>query len=360
MNRNIRRISLLMLAAQTFILSTVGGCSSEFQGQAYSEIAPEIAEVKNMIDNYVQTDRLKGAVLLLVKDNQVIYSGAFGQYSTNTVVPIASASKWLSAAVLVTLVDDGTIALDDRVGQYLPNFTGEKGNITIRQLLSHTSGLPTKHPCLGDRSITLAECVNQISQIELRAYPGTEFRYGGVSFQVAGRVAEVASGKSWNTLFEEKIKTPLNMINTSYGTSLNPGIGGGAVSTIGDYRNFLEMLLNDGVFNNSQVLSKALISEMERNHTEGVKIAYSPQGAVYTDTETYGLGLWREIVDNNGRLIQVTSPGAFGFTPWIDRQRNLVGVFLVKDRFPNIYQLIQNIQKIIRDAVDGKLATSNS
>lgn len=358
MNPTIRRLSLLMLAAQSFVLSSVVGCSDEFQGQAYSALAPEIAEVKNMIDNYIQTDRLQGAALLLVKDNQVIYSGAFGEYDTNTVVPIASASKWLSAAVVMTLVDDRTIALDDRVGQYLSNFTGEKGSITIRQLLSHTSGLPSKHPCLSDRAITLAECVNQISQTPLLAYPGTEFNYGGVSFQVAGRIAEVASGKSWNTLFEERIKTPLNMINTSYDTTLNPRIGGGAISTLGDYRNFLEMFLNGGVFNGSQVLSKASISEMERNHTDGVRIAFSPKEAA--DTEGYGLGVWREIVDRNGKLIQVSSPGAFGFTPWIDRQRHLVGVFLVNDRLPNIYQLVHNIQQILREAVDGKLATSNS
>ncbi|MGK7903831.1 MAG: serine hydrolase domain-containing protein [Hormoscilla sp.] len=358
MNPTIRRLSLLMLAAQSLVLSSVASCSSEFQGQAYSALAPEIAEVKNMIDNYIQTDRLQGAALLLVKDNQIIYSGAFGEYSENTVVPIASASKWLSAAVVMTLVDDRTIALDDRVGQYLPNFTGEKGSITIRQLLSHTSGLPTKHRCLSDRFITLAECVNQISQTPLLAYPGTEFNYGGVSFQVAGRVAEVASGKSWNTLFEERIKNPLSMVDTSYYATLNPNIGAGAVSTIGDYRNFLEMILNGGVFNGSQVLSGALITEMERNHTDGVEIVFSPRLAA--DKEGYGLGLWRDIVDNNGRLIQVSSPGAFGFTPWIDRQRNLVGVFLVKDRFPNIYQLVHNIQKILRDAIDSELATSNS
>jgi len=347
-----------MLAAPTFILSSVSGCSSEFQGQDYSAFASEIAEVKNMIDNYVRSDRLQGAALLLVKDNQVIYSGAFGEYSENTVIPIASGSKWLSAATIVTLVDDGTIALDDPISQYLPNFTGEKGSITIRQLLSHTSGLPSKVPCMADRAITLAECVNQISRVELLAYPGTEFRYGGASFQIAARVAEVATGKSWNTLFEEKIKIPLNMVNTSYGTTLNPRIDAGAISTIGDYGNFLQMMLNDGVFNGSQILSKASIREMERNHTDGVTIAFSPQTAIHT--EGYGLGLWREIVDNNGQPIQVSSPGGLGFSPWIDRQRNLFGVFLTRDRLPQVYPLVQNIQQILRDVVDSQSAASNS
>jgi len=358
MNSTIRRISLFMLAAQTLILSSVGGCSNEFEGQDYSAFASEIAEVKNLIENYVYNDRLQGAALLLVKDDRVIYSGAFGEYSENTILPIASGSKWLSAAVLMTLVDDGTIALDDPISKYLPNFTGEKGSITIRQLLSHTSGLPSKVPCMADRAITLAECVNQISRVELLAHPGTEFRYGGASFQIAARVAEVVTGKSWNTLFEEKIKTPLNMVNTSYGSTLNPRIDAGAISTIGDYGNFLQMMLSDGVFNGSQVLSKASIREMERNQADGVIIAFAPR--ITADTKGYGLGLWREIIDNNGQPIQVSSPGGSGFAPWIDRQRNLFGVFLTRDRLPQVYPLVQNIQQILRDVVDSQSATSNS
>ena len=98
---------------------------------------------------------------------------------------------------------------------------------------------------------------------------------------------------------------------------------------------------------------------MERDQTRGVPITYPPQ----PDTKSYkryGLGEWRDLVDDRGNAIQLSSQGAFGFSPWIDRQRHLIGVFLVNDRLPNIYQLVENIQKILRDAVDAKLATSNS
>jgi CubicO group peptidase (beta-lactamase class C family) len=349
MNRIFRRASLLMLAVLSFLFVSTTGCIQALKGQPPNiNAGTDLPAVTNLIQDSVKRDRLRGAVVLIKKNNRVIYEKAFGDYSLNTVVPIASATKWISASVIMSLVDEGKISLDTPISKYLPNFTGDKGRITLRQLLSHTSGLPGNHRCLANQSITLAECVDRISEVSLQADPGTVFRYGGVSFQVAGRVAEVVSGKSWNTLFEERIKNSLNMVDTSYGQTENPRIAGGASSTVQDFANLLQMHLNGGVFNGRQVLSSTTVEEMQRDQTKGVPIAFTPQ----PDDRRYGLGEWLDVVGRNGRSVQLSSQGAFGFSPWIDRERNLVGVFLVRDRLRNVYGLVQDLQQTIRERVE--------
>lgn len=352
MKRAFRRASFLLLAVLAFVFVATTGCLKAMEGQqqvtAPSSPSSDISPVTNMIQREVGNRRLRGAVMLLAKNNQVIYEKAFGDYSLTTVVPIASATKWISASVIMSLVDEGKLSLDTPISKYLPNFTGKKGTITLRQLLSHTSGLPGNHRCLSKPSMTLAGCVDEISEVSLQSDPGREFRYGGVSFQVAGRIAEVVSGKSWKELYEEKIKIPLNMAHTGYGLVNNPRIAGGASSTVEDYANLLQMHLNNGVFKGKQVLSTPSVEEMQRDQTFGVPLAYTP----LPDNRRYGLGAWRDLVDSNGRARQLSSPGAFGFSPWIDRQRNLLGVFLVRDRLGNVLPLVRDMQQVVRDRLN--------
>ena len=76
----------------------------------------------------------------------------------------------------MSLVDDGTLSLDDSASKYLPSFSGDKAGITIRQLMSHTSGLIPDAPCLGNPYTTLSLCVEAIAATPLVALPGTELR----------------------------------------------------------------------------------------------------------------------------------------------------------------------------------------
>lgn len=109
-----------------------------------------------------------GASLAIVQNGRVILRRHYGTFADETVVPIASASKWISAAVIMSVVDEGRLSLDDRVIKYIPSFSGDKSSITIRQLLSHTSGLPadsglSSSGCLSDRVTTLATCAGEVS-----------------------------------------------------------------------------------------------------------------------------------------------------------------------------------------------------
>lgn len=124
----------------------------------------DFAPATALIEDAMASVPLTGASMLVVKDGDVVYEDYFGTYTPTTIVFIASATKWLSAATFMTLVDDGSVDLDDTVSDYLPEWTGSHGQIRIRQLWSHTSGLANTHACLDDGATTLELCVEQIRQ----------------------------------------------------------------------------------------------------------------------------------------------------------------------------------------------------
>jgi CubicO group peptidase (beta-lactamase class C family) len=311
--------------------------------------------------------QLGGCALVLIKDGKVIYRKAFGRFAADKVVPVASASKWLSGAVLMSLVDEGQLRLDDPVSKYLPEFAGEKAGITVRHLFSHTSGLPAEARCRNDKRTTLEACASQLARLRLRAAPGAEFHYGGVSMHVGGRVAEIAGGKSWNELFAEKIAAPLGMAQTdflAYGETANPRPEGDARSSADDYARFLQMILNRGEFNGKQVLSEASVAEMHRDQTNGARISYTIYEK-HGDLDPalpgarYGIGVWREKMDEgSGELLEASSQGALGFSPWIDPKRNLAGVLSAHSSFSRVMPTYLALKEEIRRVVGaGKNAS---
>jgi hypothetical protein len=164
---------------------------------------------------------------------------------------------------------------------------------------------------------------------------------------VGGRMAEVATGQLWDALFAARIAGPLGMTSTDYeglGQTENPRIDGGARSSLDDYGRFLEMLLGGGVFRGERILSLASVTQMRNDQTFGVPIVSSPaQG----DTR-YGLGTWRDAVAPGGDPIRVSSPGAFGFTPWLELDLGYYGVFLVLWSNVQLSDEIHQIQAMAR------------
>lgn len=269
---------------------------------------------------------------IICVNGQPVYTKSYGGYTGDTRELIASCSKWLSAGVLMSLVDAGKLKLSDTVGKYLPDFTKyHKGNITIGQLFSHTSGFPgsSTQNYEGNPFLTLEQAVDSIGKnVPLLAAPGKQFYYGGVSMQVAGRICEVVSGESWGNLFSEKIATPLGMTNTDYGLTINPGIAGGARSTPNDYIKFLNMIMHEGLATNgTRVLSQNAVAAMETGQTADATIAYTPYPPILlqNNPDFYGIGNWRDLTGMGDVLIEDSSPGAFGSHPWVDRSRKVTG-----------------------------------
>jgi CubicO group peptidase (beta-lactamase class C family) len=297
-----------------------------------------------------------GIALVLVKDDKVIYRKSFGRHTPETVVPIASASKWLSGAVIMSLVDEGKLSLDDPVSKYLPEFSGDKANITIRQLFAHTSGLPSETRCRNDKKTSLERCASEIARLELSATPGEEFFYAGVSMHVGGRIAEVVSGKSWNDLFVERIASPLGMTKTdffAYGPTANPRPAGDARSSADDYARFLQMLLREGDFDGRRILSSGAVTELHNDQTRGARIEYTiyeKHRGLDPDLPLarYGVGVWRE------RAHELSSQGALGFTPWIDVERKLGGVISVRSSFSRIMPDYLELKNEIRRIIDTR------
>jgi len=271
----------------------------------------------------------------------------YADYGPDTVVPIASASKLLSAIVVMSCVERDGLDLDAPVSTYLPDFRGTKGTMTVRQMFSHTSGLPSNSIFAFDPSITLAQAVSRIALFTpLEATPGTDFCYGQVGMHVAGRVCEVITGLDWDTLFDERVATPLGLTSTNYDglyETDNPLIAGGAESSLGDYARVIRMLMNGGTYRGTTIIEPASVELMFTDMTDGLPIRCTPS----PDLErNYGFGCWVRSRPDGSRRID--SPGAFGYTPWIelDGVSNpiLGGVFMIEDAFSDLSAEINAVQ----------------
>jgi CubicO group peptidase (beta-lactamase class C family) len=293
---------------------------------------PDFTAVTRYMDAGWPSLNLPGAALLVVKDGKVAYEKYFGANTPQTVVPIASSSKWLSAAVIMTLVDEGKIDLDAPVSRYLPQFTGDKAGMTIRQMFSHSSGL-VDFPGAWDYGISMGDYADRVAREGVMAgLPGTGVRYASASMQVVGAIAEKITGKSWNALFLERIGQPCEMASTTYALrpeNRNPLLAGGARSSLRDYGRFLEMIAGKGVYKGRRVLSEQAIREMQKDQTGGLPLLRASNDRMGRASH-YGLGEWLDVQAPDGRTIQVSSPGAFGFRPWLNLDRNLYGVFMMQ------------------------------
>jgi len=332
----------------------------------------DFSTVDRKIQSWIDSGYYHGAGLIIAKDNQVILDKFYGNYTEDSVVYIASAGKWLAAATIAAVVDDGKLSWDDPVSKWLPEFTDVKGKATLRQLFSHTSGYPDYQPegAPRDDYQTLKESVAHIVGLPADTIPGAEFHYGGLAMQVAGRMAELATGKDWETLFQEKIAQPLGMKNTHFtpvhlGGGHSPMLGGGARTTLHDYANFLNMIFNNGKFSGKyssddlessdeysrkgkRVLSETAIKEMQADQVGNSNVIgheFVERVRAELHTGIYGLGEWREELDSAGNTVLISSPSWAGAYPWIDKTTNTYGFFLThvdggkagKDGFSSFY-----------------------
>jgi CubicO group peptidase (beta-lactamase class C family) len=306
----------------------------------------------------VQTYSLNGASLIVIRNGAVIYEQDFGTYTSTTRIPIASASKWLSALAIERLVERGTMSWSDTVGQYIPTAPADKQAITLGQLFSHTSGLSqTDDTCLGDETnYTLETCVQEILNTTLQYQPGTGFAYTGNGMQVGGRMAEIATGKTWDQIFQDEVTTPLAMTDTDFATTSlkppyvsvpNPHVAGGVRSTLLDYANVVQMVSQHGQWNDAQYLSADDIANMQKDQTHGAPILYTPDPFAYG----YGYGEWRNSVDAQGVAVQVSSTGKFATSPWVDNQTGVAAVFLVYGNYAAMQSDLRALWANVRDVV---------
>jgi len=287
----------------------------------------------------------------------------YGTFAADQRVAIASASKMVAGLTILRLVDQGFLALNSTTGDVL-GWTGPQANITLRQLLSFTSGLPREAPCTLIPQTTLADCVDTISGMTPVAAPGTRFDYGSTHLHVAARMAEVVTGDSWAEIFQAQLKTPLGLgpdmlwytaPRQATGTD-NPLIAGGIRATMNEYASVLQLEFNRGTYGGNRLIADGLFTEQGTEPYPGAVIGASPFTAISLDFH-YGLAGWLECTPPAVDCGVVSSPGAFGFTPWVDRPGGyyaIIGMEISESQSGVVnfsVALAQQLKPLIRDAL---------
>ncbi len=321
----MKRAVFLIATAMLFLLPSVNAADDAFP------------QVTQRVQSWVDRGYYPGCGVWIAQGDKILYDKCFGEFTPDTPVYIASAGKWLGAATILAVADEGKLSLDDTVEKWLPEFRDDpKGKVTLRQLFSHTSGYPPYQPKgkPTDGYQTTAESVKHLLPLTPEAKPGEKFEYGGLAMQVAGRMAEVATGKDWETIFREKIGQPLGMTGTKFtpvDSGHTPMIAGGAVSTMHDYSRFLTMIADGGVFEGRRVLSEKAIAEMQADQVGDATVKreeFVEQRRGKTHRGIYGLGMWREEVDGEGNATLMSSPSWAGMYPWIDKKHDIRGLII--------------------------------
>jgi CubicO group peptidase (beta-lactamase class C family) len=297
------------------------------------------------------------------------------KFDVDLVTGVASSSKWVTSTVLLAALDrlvaerkipSVSAGLDRSAGEVLPCAAslGRTKTVTLRQLLSFTSGLLPDHRCVGDGTSTMRECACAIladsSLVEVASAeagaprtttqpPGSVYKYGSAHQVVAAAIVETATGQPFEALYESLVKGPAGLDARYRDRTL---ISGSLRASVADYAKFVRAIFHDGEPGATRVLlSKEALDEQERSQTPpGIVFRMSPQEGL-----DYGLGTWRMChrtlgpapllaldaaaiagsVDRTcGEVHQQGHGGKGGYQPFIDRKRGIYGVFAMREPSP--------------------------
>ena len=353
------------------------------------------------MSEWIASGKLNGAVALIVRNGKIVYDKAFGYddfektrpMKADMIFRIASQSKAITSTAIMILYEEGKLLLDDPISKYIPEFSKPvvldkfnekdssyttvpaKREITIRDLLTHTSGIgyaqigsKESNAIYGKAGITagigvpygedLATDIKKLAKLPLMHQPGEKWTYG-LNTDVLGYLVEILSGQSLDEFFRKRIFEPLGMNDTYFylpsskynrlvhifvekdekltlpdaieqnGTFIvdypkKPGTyfsgGAGLSSTVMDYAIFLQMLLNGGEYNGKRILSRNTVRMMTMNQI----------GDLSNGVNKFGLGFG--LTTERGSSLLPTPEGvfewggAFSTTYWADPKEKLIGI----------------------------------
>ena len=348
----------------------------------------EFESVDSIINSAIDDSAFPGAVLLIQKDGKIIHQKAFGHFtydsssgriSVNTMYDLASLTKVIATtSAAMICYDRNLFRLDDKVAEYLPEFGVKgKGNVTIRNLLVHDSGL---RPDIAYRTFDTAgnkekEVMNEIYNDTLIYPTGTKMKYSDLNFILMGKIIEKVTGTPLDKFCEENIFRPLGMTSTMFNppdslvyriapteydnywrhrqirgtvhdetSQLLGGVAGhaGLFSTAGDLAKLLQMLLNKGRYNGKRYIRASTVEMFVKKQSD------LSSRALGWDTKSSGYS-------SAGNLFSNISYGHTGFTgtsAWTDPTRNLFVVLLTNRVYPTRENLkILKVRPAVHDAV---------
>jgi CubicO group peptidase (beta-lactamase class C family) len=364
------------------LLSVVG--SSGF-GQP---VLPGIAEA---MQKQIDAKEIAGAVTLVTTKDKVVHLEATGFADLETKRPLktdslfflASTTKPIAALAVLMLQDEGKLKLSDPISKYIPAAadlktpSGQPAQITILQLLNHTSGLG-EHSQADFATATLEGLTAKCLAAPMRYEPGERWMYTTSGFSVAGRIVEIVSGKTFDVFMQERLFDPLGMKSTTFypttaqsdlgsvvyvkdraSGALNPGgtpprpsrkvqapiPGAGLFSTAEDLGVLCRMLLNYGVLDGKRYLSEEAYKDFTTVTTGDL-----PTGFTRTKLDTvlgWGPGAYILRTPHAGASAHLSAgsfghPGALGTHLIVDPVKGCGYVFLVQR--PNLTDNFENAQ----------------
>jgi SSS family transporter len=221
-------VALILLLAANPLLSPASASAETLQTQTVA--APDFSSITALLDEAIATKKLPGAVVLINHDGKKVFEQAYGNraidpaiepMTEDTVFDMASLTKCIvTATAMMQLFEAGKYQFDDPVAKYLPDFAANgKENVTIRELLTHYSGLPEdvdlKDPW-GLSAPDKAEGIRRAMNVSLYGPPGITFKYSDINFITLGALVEKLSGQPLNVYAQRHIFEPLEMTHSRY------------------------------------------------------------------------------------------------------------------------------------------------
>jgi CubicO group peptidase (beta-lactamase class C family) len=360
--------------------------------------APAVASIDAALEPFVARQEIAGAVTLVADRDGVRHLGAVGladiaakaPMPTDALFWIASMTKPVTGVAILMLQDAGRLSVDDPVAKYLPELArtatadGTAHTVTLKHLLTHTSGLAESTKEERDAAKSLADLMPGFSGRPLQFAPGSRWQYCQSGINTLGRVVEVVSGETFPAFLHKRLFAPLGMVDTTFhptpaqvarlattykregdvlvpaklpwdfdpaNAGHYPAPNGGLFSTASDYGRFVRMLLNDGSLDGRTYLSRAAVQQLRTVATGDLKTGF---------TEGNGWGLSVCVVREPQGVSATLSPGsyghggAYGTQAWIDPGKGLAYVLMVqRSNFPNSDN--SEVRKAFQDAAGAAL-----
>lgn len=346
---------------------------------ASSSVAAEggkFAGIPAAMQTFIDQQEVAGVVTLVATKDKVLHLSATGQadlaakqpMQTDSLFWIASMTKPVTATAVMMMQEEGKLSIDDPVAKYLPELAGLKtpggqpAKITLRHLLTHTSGMPEATPAQYKTAKTLADVIPFYASQPLKFEPGSKWQYCQSGINSLGRIVEIVSGQSFSDFLQQRLFGPLGMKDTafyltpeqaarlakSYARTNNalvempiaflngfppternryPAPNGGLFSTAADYGRFCQMLLNQGTLDGKHYLKAESVKQMSTIHTGELKTGF-------TDGNGWGLGCC--VVRQPQGVSAVLSPGSFGHggaygtQAWIDPVKQVIYILMIQ------------------------------
>lgn len=352
-----------------------------------------LAGIDRLLDRAIAAGELPGAVVLIGHRGHIVFHQAYGHrqllpepvaMQTDTLFDLASLTKPIATATaIMQLLEQGRLRLRDPVAKHLPQFAAEgKEQVTIEQLLLHTSGLIADNP-LSDYQGDNRAIRNNFLTLALTYPPGSQFRYSDVGFQVLGELVEVVSGRELAQYCRDEIFQPLGMLETGFlppeslrrraattqqrdgrwmiGEVHDPrawamgGVAGhaGLFSTADDVAVYAQTLLKLGRHGATRILGPQTVRRMTAEHP----VPSGIRGLGWDKQSGYS--------SNRGETMTPAAYGHGGFTGtslWIDPDLDLMVIFLSNRVHPDgkgvVNPLAGAIGTVAASAVDSALLPS--